>query len=177
MLACTDGHLCGGGAPEGGCQVLGEAHCEGRHLVLKLLHNRLQRQHQVLIVYLRSRAAGLESTTLACLQCLTSQSGTHSPACRGCTTRKQSSCRASGHRQKSIRFYLCHEFKYLVQQRRYEALDFADRLLAVGVDEAARCHHRIYPHLVSCTHASCFSLPYASARSIPLRSSDDASQL
>lgn len=55
MPACSDGYLCGGGTPEGGCQVLGEAHCEGRHLVLKLLDNGLKRQHQVLVVYLRSR--------------------------------------------------------------------------------------------------------------------------
>ena len=64
MLACSDGYLCSGGAPEGGCQVLGEAHGEGRHLVLEFLHDRLERQHQVLVVYLSSREGGL--TWLLC---------------------------------------------------------------------------------------------------------------
>ena len=54
-------HLGSSRTPEGGCQVLGEAHGEGRHLVLKLLHNRLKRQHQVLVVNLPNQSRNLSN--------------------------------------------------------------------------------------------------------------------
>ena len=40
-------------APEGGHQVLAEARRVGRHLLVKLLYDRLQGAHQVVVVHLR----------------------------------------------------------------------------------------------------------------------------